>query len=50
MLCTLGKDRGFTERQEIVAVGDDREALRQQFLDDIRRVYGDGDDDEDEDE
>jgi len=50
LLSTLGKDRGFTERQEIVAVGDDREALRQQFLDDIRRVYGDGDDDEDDEE
>ena len=50
LLVTLGKDRGFTERQEIVAVGDDREALRRQFLDDIRRVYGDEDDDEDEEE
>ena len=47
MLSTLGKHRGFTERQEVVTVGDDREALRQQFLDDVRRVYGD-DDEEDE--
>ena len=40
MLCTLGKDRGFTERQEVVTVGDDREARRQEFLEEIRRVYG----------
>ena len=50
MLSTLGKHRGFTERQEVVTVGDDREALRQQFLDDVRRVYGDEDEEEDEDE
>ena len=40
MLCTLGKDRGFTERQEVATVEDDREARRQEFLEDIRRVYG----------
>jgi len=49
-LSTLGKDRGFTERQEIVAVGDDAEALRQQFLDDIRKVYGDEDQDDQDDD
>jgi len=43
MLCTLGKDRGFTERQEIVTAGDDMEALRRQIEEDIRRVYGDED-------
>ncbi len=41
LLVTLGKDRGFTERQEIVAVGSNTEARRQQFLDDYDRVYGD---------
>ena len=46
LLVTLGKDRGFTERQEIVAVDDDREAVRQRFLDDYRRVYGEEDDEE----
>ena len=40
MLCTLGKDRGFTERQKAVAVDNDREARRQEFLEEIRRVYG----------
>jgi len=49
MLGTLGKDRGFTERTEIQAVGDDAESLRQQFLADIRKVYGDDDEEEDDD-
>jgi len=47
ILSTLGKDRGFTTRQEIVTADDDAEARRRQFLEDIRRVYGD-EDDEDE--
>jgi len=46
LLCTLGKDRGFTERQEIVAVGDDPELLRRQILDDMSRVYGDDEKDD----
>jgi len=50
LLCTLGKDRGFTERQEIVAVGDDAEALRRQIEEDILRVYGDDQDDDRDDE
>ena len=44
MLCTLGKDRGFTERHEIAAPGDDLETLRRQFFDDMARIYGDEDD------
>ena len=44
MLSTLGKNRGFTERQEIVSVGDDAEARHCQFEEDVKRVYGDGDD------
>jgi hypothetical protein len=43
MLCTLGRDRGFTERQQIVAAGDDMAARRRQIEEDIRRVYGDED-------
>ncbi len=48
LLGTLGKDRGFTERQEFVAVGDNTEDLRRQIEADILRVYGDEDEDEDE--
>lgn len=47
MLSTLGKDRGFTERQEIVAVGDEAESLRLQFLAEARMIYG-GQEGEDE--
>jgi len=48
LLVTLGKDRGFTERTEIQAVGENGEALRQQFLAEIRRVYGDDEEDEED--
>ncbi len=47
ILSTLGKDRGFTTRQEIFNTADNTEARRQQFLEDYRRVYGE-EDDEDE--
>ena len=53
MLTTLGKDRGFTERQEIVAVDDAGQALRKRIEADIIRVYGNGrdkDDEEDDDD
>ena len=51
LLSTLGKSRGFTTRQETVHVGYDMEEIRwqvreerhQQFLEDIRRVYGEED-------
>ncbi len=46
MLVTLGKDRGFTERQEFVAVGDDAEARHEQFLEDILKVYGDAEEED----
>ena len=46
LLGTLGKDRGFTERQKAVAVDNDREARRQEFLEDVRRVYGEEDEEE----
>jgi hypothetical protein len=48
LLSTLGKDRGYTERQEIVAVGDNTESLRQQILEDITRIYGDDDEEKDD--
>ncbi len=48
MLSTLGKDRGFTERQEFAAVGEDAEARHQQFLQDILKVYGDGEEEDDD--
>jgi hypothetical protein len=47
LLLTLGRSRGFTLRQEIVAVGDDKEAIHQQFLDDILKVYGDDEEEDD---
>jgi len=47
LLCTLGKDRGFTERTEIQAVGGDFEAFRRQIEDDMRRVYGNDDEEQD---
>ena len=43
MLVTLGKDRGYIERQEIQQLGVDQETLFQQFDDEIRKVYGDDD-------
>ena len=50
MLSTLGKDRGFTERQEIVAADDPTEALRRRIEADIIRVYGNGGGDDDDEE
>ena len=50
VLSTLGKDRGFTTRQEIVAAGDDAQARYQQYLADVRKVYGDEEKDEEEDD
>jgi len=44
MLVTLGKSRGYVERQEISQVGSDFEAIRQQLQDDVVKVYGDDDD------
>jgi hypothetical protein len=41
MLVTLGKDRGYIERQESQQFGVDQETLFQQFDDEIRKVYGD---------
>ncbi len=46
MLSTLGKDRGFTERQEFATVGEDAEARHQQFLQEILKVYGEEEEDE----
>ena len=37
MLVTLGKDRGYTERDDIQVLGGDPQARRQQFLDDMNR-------------
>jgi hypothetical protein len=43
MLVTLGKSRGYVERQEISQVGGDYDAIRQQLQDDYAKVYGDED-------
>jgi len=46
LLSTLVKDRVFTERTEVVQSSDgELQARRQEFLDDITRVYGDDDED-----
>ena len=43
MLVTLGKSRGYVERQEIAQLGGDLDAIRQQLQDDYDKAYGDED-------
>ena len=40
MLVTLGKGRGYVERQEISQLGGDYDAVRRQLQDDYDKVYG----------
>jgi len=42
MLVTLGKDRGYIERQEIQQLGGDFQERHRQFLEEARRIHGNG--------
>ncbi len=47
MLVTLGKDRGYIERQEMAQMGGDLDAIREQLRSDAHRVYGHEEKDDD---